>query len=102
MGEPPGLFVVQLIIVKCSFANSILGPWVILTSAAFGVVRLSWADRLPPKIEIANSPTALFMFKTSKNSLRLVPLTLRFSVWCYGIGRLGRGGTLQIADAQGG
>src|SRR5260370_30031816 len=68
-GEPPGLFVVQLIIVKCSFANSILGPWMIRTCAAFGVVGLSWADRLPLKTEIANITRALFMLTPQNNSM---------------------------------
>ena len=66
MGEPPGLFVVQLIIVKCAFANSISGPWMIRTCASFGVVGLSWADRLLLKTEIANIPSTLLMFTPQK------------------------------------
>jgi hypothetical protein len=55
-----------LIIVKCCLANSILGPWMIRTCAAFGVVGLSWADRLPLKTGIANMTRALFMFTPEK------------------------------------
>ena len=60
------MFVVQLIIVKCSFANSIVGPWIIRTCVAFGVVGLSWADRLALKTEIANITRILFIFTPEK------------------------------------
>jgi len=65
-GGAARIFVVQLIIVKCLFDNSILGPWMIRTCAAFEVVGLSWADRLPLKTEIANITRALFMFIPQK------------------------------------
>jgi hypothetical protein len=60
------LFVVQLIIVKRSFANSTLGPLIIRTCAALGLVGLSWADRLPLKTEIANIKSALFTVTPQK------------------------------------
>ena len=97
------MFVVQLIIVKCAFANSISGPWMIRPCTAFGVVGLSWAGRLPLKTEIANIARALFMFTPKKLNGQMIEVTFsRLIVWPYGIGGLGTGETPQIADAQGG
>src|ERR1700756_3609685 len=43
-------------------ANAISGPWMICTRAAFGVVGLSWANRLPLKTMIDNVRSTFFIF----------------------------------------
>jgi hypothetical protein len=79
-------------VVRYSFANSILGPSVIRTCAASGVVGLTWAESLPLKTAITNMTSALRMFTShSRTDDQSDPDIPACSVSPYGIGGLGTG-----------
>src|SRR5580704_19172444 len=87
-------------IVRYSLANSILGPSMIRTPGASGVIGLTWAQRRPLKTAIANRTYALLMFPHLQTDNH--PFAFRHSAFRYGIDGLGTGATPQIADAHGG